>query len=523
MRAPIRSGECLVLPTSCHSVVETIACNRATLDGAETFLDSEPLSEWRKRSRTSLIEMAQAYSSQYLASCQIEAIEAGLDFESAPLVMAGHQPTLFHPGVWFKNFYLSEVSQKAAGLAINLIVDNDLAPASAVLVPKIDNDQAWFQSIAFDRPGPAVSFEERPVVDVNFFRTFPERLKSVFPSGSRLLVDDLWKYAGNVQSSEPLGNVVARMRHRLECDFGLRTLELPLSHVCRLPAFSAFVKCLIERAGEFSSIYNESLDQFRQLNGIRSISHPVPDLVSENGWFELPFWIWSKSHPSRSRLFVRIQGETATIGNLSTINLDVNLQQFHEQFETFRAQGIAIRPKALMTTAFARMLLSDYFIHGIGGAKYDELTDVILERFFGISAPRFGTATATIRLHDVSPSGLSNDLRDARAMLRAMRYHPEQFVDRTDSVLAEAVIRKEAIVEDIHQQGTSLERHQKIAAANAVLVNALDLGIVSQEKSICNLERELAQSRVLGSREVSIACFQPKLLDELSTLAKSVC
>ena len=51
-----------------------------------------------------------------------------------------------------------------------------------------------------------------------------------------------------------------------------------------------------------------------------------------------------------------------------------------------------------MTTMYLRFYLSDLFIHGIGGAKYDELTDEIIRRFFGIEPPRYLTATATIRL-----------------------------------------------------------------------------------------------------------------------------
>ena len=47
-------------------------------------------------------------------------------------------------------------------------------------------------------------------------------------------------------------------------------------------------------------------------------------------------------------------------------------------------QGIKLRSRALVTTLFARLLLSDLFMHGIG-AKYDELTDVLVEPSLGSS------------------------------------------------------------------------------------------------------------------------------------------
>ena len=39
------------------------------------------------------------------------------------------------------------------------------------------------------------------------------------------------------------------------------------------------------------------------------------------------------------------------------------------------SRGIKLRTRALTTTLFARLVLSDMFLHGIGGAKYDQVTD----------------------------------------------------------------------------------------------------------------------------------------------------
>ena len=47
---------------------------------------------------------------------------------------------------------------------------------------------------------------------------------------------------------------------------------------------------------------------------------------------------------------------------------------------------------------FARYLLGDLFIHGIGGAKYDELGDAIAGEFFGIEPPSYLTLSMTLWL-----------------------------------------------------------------------------------------------------------------------------
>ena len=49
--------------------------------------------------------------------------------------------------------------------------------------------------------------------------------------------------------------------------------------------------------------------------------------------------------------------------------------------------GVRIRPRALTLTLWARLCLSDLFIHGIGGAKYDRITDQLIRCYFGIEPP----------------------------------------------------------------------------------------------------------------------------------------
>jgi hypothetical protein len=45
---------------------------------------------------------------------------------------------------------------------------------------------------------------------------------------------------------------------------------------------------------------------------------------------------------------------------------------------------------------FFRLMLADQFVHGIGGARYDRVTDRVTGSFFGIDAPRFCVTTATL-------------------------------------------------------------------------------------------------------------------------------
>jgi hypothetical protein len=81
-----------------------------------------------------------------------------------------------------------------------------------------------------------------------------------------------------------------------------------------------------------------------------------------------------------------------------------------------------------MTTLFARLVLGDVFLHGIGGAKYDELTDRILEQFFGLTPPGYAVVSGTLRLPIAHRPATVDQLRDLRHQLRSLAWHPERFL-----------------------------------------------------------------------------------------------
>ena len=85
---------------------------------------------------------------------------------------------------------------------------------------------------------------------------------------------------------------------------------------------------------------------------------------------------------------------------------------------------------------FARLFLSDLFIHGIGGAKYDQLTDAIVQRFFGIETPEFIVATYTAMLPVRRLSVDEDGIRRTSQQLRELTFHPELYVDETDATLS---------------------------------------------------------------------------------------
>ncbi len=96
-----------------------------------------------------------------------------------------------------------------------------------------------------------------------------------------------------------------------------------------------------------------------------------------------------------------------------------------ERLRDLPAQFVRLRTRALTTTLFSRFLLSDLFIHGIGGSKYDELGDVIARRFFGIEPPPFLTVSLTLWL-GLPIDTVVPDPAEFQLRLRSLRHNPDR-------------------------------------------------------------------------------------------------
>ncbi len=51
------------------------------------------------------------------------------------ILLAGHQPEMFHPGVWLKNFVLARLAGNQQAVAVNLQIDSDAMKSASLRVP----------------------------------------------------------------------------------------------------------------------------------------------------------------------------------------------------------------------------------------------------------------------------------------------------------------------------------------------------------------------------------------------------
>jgi len=461
-QAPDADGTVLSQPPLADAV-EVASRNGTTFDAIDIDLQSRSWLSLRRLAREQAIESARKYTS-HISPLSLRGRGAGgegrserlhdpspptalpkgergeaHDREEPLLFVTGHQPALFHPGVWVKNFAIARLASRATGgVALNLVVDNDVmtSASTAVRVPAGSRESPRFDSIPLDDPRPAQPWEEATVLNRDLFRTFADRAAgAIRPWSFEPLVGELWSAARReLDRSTNLTDCLTAARHDVERRWGVNNLELPLSRLCETDAFRWFACHVLANLARFRDVYNSALAEYRRVNRVRSQSHPVPELSERDGWLEAPFRVWRKGDSQRNRVFARQVDRELHLSDGRDVFARLPLSPACDATAAVAAlgelplQGIRFRTRALTTTLFARLFLADLFVHGIGGAKYDEMTDQIIAEFYRVPVPEFLTLTATARL-PLQPFDVTDaDRQQLQQRLREFRFHPERFL-----------------------------------------------------------------------------------------------
>ncbi len=91
------------------------------------------------------------------------------------MILAGHQPELVHPGVWFKNFVLSSLAQRTAAHAVNLLIDNDAVRSTSIRSPAGSVRDPVTAFVPLDDSSAPIPFEERRILNASVFESFGKR------------------------------------------------------------------------------------------------------------------------------------------------------------------------------------------------------------------------------------------------------------------------------------------------------------------------------------------------------------
>jgi len=479
-------------------------------------LQGRSLAEIAQLARAELLALARRWTSAYRNVPEHASSSKSLMF------LTGHQPQMFHPGVWFKNFALSELAAQRRATAVHFLVDSDLCSDVSLRVPTGTVAEPRVEPILFDKPGPHIPCEERRIADPLVFAAFG---RNVAEQIGRLVANpaivNYWPLVcARMEHTENLGACLAQGRHQWEEDLGLNTLEVPQSWICKSQAFQWFVTHLLAHLRAFREIYNETIRDYRRMYHVRSDSHPAPELVEDGEWLESPFWVWTADRPERRRLFVCAKGKETILSDRQAWEASLPLsaegdgRRAAERLWELQQGEVRIRSRALATTLWARLVLSDLFLHGIGGAKYDRVTDRLIERFFGLQPPGYVVLSATLQLPIPHERPSVAEFREVVQELRDLEFHPEQFVGSADVVTVGLVAEKRRWIFTTPTVENAKNRCQAIREMNRRLRLELEGRRRQLLERRAKLAEQLQAEKALASREYAFCLYPQSHLKE---------
>jgi hypothetical protein len=316
------------------------------------------------------------------------------------LVASGHQAELYHPGVWVKDVLSGIVARRIGGEAYHLAIDSD-APKHLHLrwpgggaIPITDDERitsaAWTALLAAPTP------QHLSYVQANFD-------EAVHRWALAPVIEPFFGTMRRVALETPdLASALVNATHALDWELGLRHHALLASPMWMSEAYLVYVHHVAGRVGEFAAQYNAALAGYRREHGIRTSARPMPDLRVSDEEVELPFWADDVAGGSRGRLVCRhVGGNWRVVDSFGGEGFDVGAdvdgwEAARRLLAWCRQRRLRLTPRALTLTLFLRLMVADQFVHGIGGGRYDQVTDEVIRRFFGIEPPRFCVTTATL-------------------------------------------------------------------------------------------------------------------------------
>ena len=316
--------------------------------------------------------------------------------ESRPLVAMGHQAELYHAGVWAKNALIDAAASKLGGRAFQFVVDTDEPkhlnlkwPGGSAALSDHDTPAEWTGMLPSPSPAHAAFVSEtvaRAAVTWGFQPLVPEFLASL----RRLSLE-----------APTLPEALTNAMHELDWSLGLRHDAMLFSPLCRAEPYLLFAYHVMARADEFAADYNAALDDYRRDNKVRTPGRPMPNLKVSADSCEVPFWLDSLSNGTRSRASVVRSTDRWVLRATGADELPLQPEAAassasHQLAAWLRENHLRLSPRALTLTTVLRLMLADQFVHGIGGARYDQVTDRLIARHFGLEAPRFAVTTATL-------------------------------------------------------------------------------------------------------------------------------
>lgn len=399
----------------------------------------------------------------------------------APVIVTGHQAEFFHAGVFAKTIATGALAAQTGGAAVFLTVDSDTPKRDEIAFPTRDGDGWRRAQQKIPACAPDVALEAQPAAPRADWEALFAALRAAAPPDS--LIDPF--VAGFLHEpaarETALPGGIERGQRAVEQALGLSSCApLRISALSATPEFRAFVVHLAQNARALASAYGAALANYRRRRRVRAVGRPVPPLLIEGDRIELPLWLLDRDG-RRRRMFVarranliEVWAHDSPAGEFDALTSTPAAAD--AALARIESAGWRVRPRALALSGFARLMLADLFIHGIGGAKYDEITDSFMRVFIAAPLAPLACVTATLQLGTpASPPAAAEQVRAAIRRVRDLQHNPQRYLhdapgellQRREKCIAEVVRLR---LENRKDRAARRAAHQQLRRVNEQLV-----------------------------------------------------
>ena len=376
-KAPAEDGGVLLWPDPPDLLRDTLENQKLLQSAGSTVLQNVPLPEVRRRMRALI----------------------GHEDDAAPLVAAGHQAELHHPGVWAKNALIDAAAAKLGGRAYHFAVDTD-APKHLKLrwpggaEPLTDDPAATTAEWAalVDPPTPAHLRHLSEALRGGGAGVGLRAARAAVPRVAAAAVAGVAQAAGRAdQRAARAGLVAGAAAPR---DAAVAAVDVGAVPRCSCttcwPAPRRSRPTTTRRSRSTAAATRSA----RPAGRCRTSSAPPTRARCRSG--STP---WPPATRSRGSV---VRTPTATCLRApggDDFRLDPAADGWAAAAALLRMAPPprpAPRAAALTLTMCLRLLVADQFVHGIGGGQYDQVTDRLIARHFKLRPPRFCVTTATL-------------------------------------------------------------------------------------------------------------------------------
>lgn len=347
-------------------------------------------------------------------------LKASLGIDRGPVYMAGHQPIFYHPGILAKDLLVQALARRHGGTAVSLILDTD-QESIAFSWPSLKRQSFILSDARRIVAGQRLDDTRRQDFIRSIeqsLRDLPAMLTPVAAQRARPYLLHLLQVARNTADIVSITNSVRELYAEKK---RWKLTYIRASELIKTRAFQFFAAEVCRRPDEFRQVFNDSLREYRRKHDIKNHAQPFPDLKQS----ELPFWF--------SRYGGRRPLTDEDIRESGLLSAGHEARTFVRLFEEGH-----ILPRAITLSLFLRLFICDLFVHGIGGGRYDRITEKVIEGFFRCQAAPITVATATLALEARADFALqSRSRKDLQEEERRLLFDPVRFLPEDCSLQRE--------------------------------------------------------------------------------------